>query len=87
VIRRGTGAPLYSAAALVEAVVVYHVHKNQMRGNTACTGQRGLPLRGVQQFQAFFGFEFILLPIIVHARPPASNANRRVALCVINRRL
>ena len=54
--------------------MVYHVHKNQMRANTACTGGRGF----VAVFKHFGsrGFEFILLPIIVHVRPAASNANR-----------
>jgi hypothetical protein len=43
--------------------------------NKACTGQVG--------FCGFFkqssGFEFFLLPNRVHARPPASNANRWAA--------
>ncbi len=44
--------------------------------NKACTGQVGF----VAVFEHFSGFEFILLPSIVHARPPASNTNR----CAIN---
>ena len=43
--------------------------------NTACTGQVGV----CAIFKRFSGFEFILLPGRVHARPPASNANRWVA--------
>ena len=34
----------------------------------------------LRHFQAFFGFEFFLLPNIVHARPHAGNANRSAAL-------
>ena len=52
--------------------------------NKACTGQVGT----VRFFRHFSldsppgqaGFEFFLLPSIVHARPPASNANRWAAL-------
>ena len=40
--------------------------------NKACTGQVGF----VAIFRHFSGFEFSLLPSRVHARPPASNANR-----------
>lgn len=29
-----------------------------------------------RHFRAFFGFEFFLLPSIVHTHPAASNANR-----------
>lgn len=44
---------------------MYHVHKNQMRANTAGTGRRGF----VTVFKHFAerGFEFIQFPIIVHA--------------------
>jgi len=55
------------AAALVEAVVVYHVHKNQMRANKACTGQVGT----VRLLEHFSGFEFFLLPSRVSV-PPTS---------------
>ena len=44
--------------------------------NKACTGQVGF----VAIFKHFSGFEFILLSNRVHARPPASNANRWAAL-------
>jgi hypothetical protein len=40
--------------------------------NKACTGQVGF----VAIFEQFSGFEFFLLSSIVHARPPASNANQ-----------
>jgi hypothetical protein len=44
--------------------------------NKACTGQVGFC--GI--FKHFSGFEFFLLPGIVHARPPASNASRWAAV-------
>lgn len=44
----------------------------QERANKACTGQVGF----VATFRHFSGFRFFLFPSIVHARPPASNANR-----------
>ena len=40
--------------------------------NTACTGRRGF----CDVFEPFSGFEFSLLPNIVHVRPAASNASR-----------
>ncbi len=52
-------------------------HQEKAMPNIACTGQVGF----VAIFKHFSGFEFFLLPSIVHARPPASNANR-CALCV-----
>ena len=36
-------------------------------------------LGSLRDLQAFSGFEFFLLPSIVHARPSASNANRWAA--------
>ena len=45
---------------------------NKNAPNKACTGQVGF----VAVFEHFFGFGFFLLPSIVHARPPAGNANR-----------
>ena len=44
----------------------------KMLANKACTGRWGF----CRIFKHFSGFEFFLLPNIVHARPPASNANR-----------
>jgi len=38
-----------------------------------------LTLKILRDLQAFFGFEFFLLPSGVHARPHASNANRWAA--------
>jgi len=48
------------------------VRNNIDEPNSACTGQVGF----VASFRHLSGFEFFLLPKLVHARPPASNANR-----------
>ena len=45
---------------------------NYARANKACTGRWGF----CRIFEYFSGFEFFLLPNRVHARLPASNANR-----------
>jgi hypothetical protein len=43
--------------------------------NKACTGRVGI----LRLFKQFPHFEFFLLSNIVHAHPPASNANRSAA--------
>jgi len=55
---------------------------NKMPPNTACTGRWGFCANP----KHFSGFEFSLLPNIVHAHPPAGNASRWAAtLCILTK--
>ena len=53
-------------------MVINLLSKNQKRANTACSGLVGT----VRIFEHFSGFQFFLLPSIIHARPPTTNAHR-----------